>query len=271
MLLVERGYFESREKAKAAIMAREILVDGEMQDKAGVQVSSDAEITVKNKLKYVGRGGLKLEKAMKEFDISVEDKVCMDIGASTGGFTDCMLQSGARKVYAIDVGYGQLDYKLRTDKRVINLEKTNIRYLDPEVIDEKPEFASIDVSFISVELVLPVLAEHLLSGGHVVILVKPQFEAGREQVGKNGIVRDAGVHKAVIEKVAACGAALGFAPKGLTYSPITGAKGNIEYLLDMEFIGGDAAVANTADILAGFAEKADNVVKQSHENLKQQA
>lgn len=232
ILLVKKGLCPSREKAKASIMAGIVYVDGQKSDKAGNMVDEDAEIIVKSNIcPYVSRGGLKLEKSMKEWNLKLENKVCMDIGASTGGFTDCMLQNGATKVYAIDVGYGQLDYKLRIDERVVNMEKCNVRYLDPETIEEPIDFISIDVSFISLKLIFPVCAKVLADDGQIVCLVKPQFEAGREQVGKKGIVRDKNVHKEVIENVIQYAADNGFYPVGLTFSPVTGAKGNIEYLL----------------------------------------
>ena len=232
ILLVKKGLCPSREKAKASIMAGIVYVDGQKSDKAGNMVDEDAEIIVKSNIcPYVSRGGLKLEKSMKEWDLNLENKVCMDIGASTGGFTDCMLQNGATKVYAIDVGYGQLDYKLRIDERVVNMEKCNVRYLDPKTIAEPIDFISIDVSFISLKLIFPVCAKVLADDGQIVCLVKPQFEAGREQVGKKGIVRDKNVHREVIENVIHYAADNGFYPVGLTFSPVTGAKGNIEYLL----------------------------------------
>lgn len=232
ILLVKKGLCPSREKAKASIMAGIVYVDGQKSDKAGNMVDEDAEIIVKSNIcPYVSRGGLKLEKSMKEWNLNLENKVCMDIGASTGGFTDCMLQNGATKVYAIDVGYGQLDYKLRIDERVVNMEKCNVRYLDPETIAEPIDFISIDVSFISLKLIFPVCAKVLADDGQIVCLVKPQFEAGREQVGKKGIVRDKNVHREVIENVIQYAADNGFYPVGLTFSPVTGAKGNIEYLL----------------------------------------
>ena len=232
ILLVQKGLCPSREKAKASIMAGIVYVDGQKSDKAGNMVDENAEIVVKSNIcPYVSRGGLKLEKSMKEWDLNLENKVCMDIGASTGGFTDCMLQNGATKVYAIDVGYGQLDYKLRIDERVVNMEKCNVRYLDPETIAEPIDFISIDVSFISLKLIFPVCAKVLADNGQIVCLVKPQFEAGREQVGKKGIVRDKNVHKEVIENVIKYAEDNGFYPVGLTFSPVTGAKGNIEYLL----------------------------------------
>jgi len=232
ILLVKKGLCPSREKAKASIMAGIVYVDGQKSDKAGNMVDENADILVKSNIcPYVSRGGLKLEKSMKEWDLNLANKICMDIGASTGGFTDCMLQNGATKVYAIDVGYGQLDYKLRIDERVVNMEKCNVRYLDPETIAEPIDFISIDVSFISLKLIFPVCAKVLADDGQIVCLVKPQFEAGREQVGKKGIVRDKNVHREVIENVIRYAEDNGFYPVGLTFSPVTGAKGNIEYLL----------------------------------------
>lgn len=234
VLLVKNGYYQSRERAKAAIMAGIVFVDGQKSDKAGNMIDMEAEIFVKENLcPYVSRGGLKLEKSMKEFDLVLDGKTCMDIGASTGGFTDCMLQNGAVKVYAIDVGYGQLDWKLRNDPRVVNMEKCNVRYLDTETIAEPIDFISIDVSFISLKLIFPVAAKVLSEDGEIVCLVKPQFEAGREQVGKKGIVRDRKVHEEVIENVINYAAENGLYPQGLTFSPVTGAKGNIEYLLHL--------------------------------------
>ncbi len=215
-------------------MAGIVFVDGQKSDKAGNMVDTDAELFVKENLcPYVSRGGLKLEKSIKEFDLSLDKAVCMDIGASTGGFTDCMLQNGAAKVYAIDVGYGQLDWKLRSDPRVVNMEKCNVRYLDTALIEEPIDFISIDVSFISLRLIFPVAVQVLAESGEIVCLVKPQFEAGRDQVGKKGIVRDRKVHQEVIENVIGYAAANGLYPQGLTFSPVTGAKGNIEYLLHL--------------------------------------
>ena len=231
-LLVRQGYYESREKAKRAIMAGIVFVNGQKSDKAGNMIDTEAEIFVKENIcPYVSRGGLKLEKSIKMFNLDLTDDVCMDIGASTGGFTDCMLQNGAVRVYAVDVGYGQLDWKLRNDERVVNMEKCNVRYLDPETIAEPVDFISIDVSFISLKLIFPVAAQLLADDGHIVCLVKPQFEAGREQVGKKGIERDRKVHEEVIENVIKYAADNGLYPHGLTFSPVTGAKGNIEYLL----------------------------------------
>ena len=227
--------FPSREKAKASVMAGLVYVDGQRVDKPGTSVDTEAEITVKEALcPYVSRGGLKLEKALELYGFSLENATAVDIGASTGGFTDCMLQKGAKKVFAIDVGYGQLDWKLRNDPRVVNMEKTNVRYLDTDTVDSDVDFISIDVSFISLKLIFPVAAKLLADDGSLVCLVKPQFEAGRSQVGKEGIVRDASVHKEVIENVIGYGKDNGLYSHGLTYSPVTGTKGNIEYLLYMK-------------------------------------
>lgn len=227
--------FPSREKAKASVMAGLVYVDGQRVDKPGTSVDTEAEITVKEALcPYVSRGGLKLEKALELYGFSLENATAVDIGASTGGFTDCMLQKGAKKVFAIDVGYGQLDWKLRNDPRVVNMEKTNVRYLDTDTVDIDVDFISIDVSFISLKLIFPVAAKLLADDGSLVCLVKPQFEAGRSQVGKKGIVRDASVHKEVIENVIGYGKDNGLYSHGLTYSPVTGTKGNIEYLLYMK-------------------------------------
>lgn len=227
--------FPSREKAKASVMAGLVYVDGQRVDKPGTSVDTEAEITVKEALcPYVSRGGLKLEKALELYGFSLENATAVDIGASTGGFTDCMLQKGAKKVFAIDVGYGQLDWKLRNDPRVVNMEKTNVRYLDTDTVDSDVDFISVDVSFISLKLIFPVAAKLLADDGSLVCLVKPQFEAGRSQVGKKGIVRDASVHKEVIENVIGYGKDNGLYSHGLTYSPVTGTKGNIEYLLYMK-------------------------------------
>ncbi len=232
VLLVEKGFFASRERAKASIMAGIVYVDGMRVDKAGTPISTEAELFVKeDTCPYVSRGGLKLAKAMEVFSLSLKDAVSVDIGASTGGFTDCMLKNGATKVYAIDVGYGQLDWTLRNDPRVVNMEKVNVRYLEEDRIPEKVDFISIDVSFISLKLVLPVAAMLLAETGSLVCLVKPQFEAGREQVGKKGIVRDPAVHKQVIMNAIRYGRDNGLYAHGLDFSPMTGAKGNIEYLL----------------------------------------
>lgn len=235
VLLVKRGLAVSREKAKAVIMAGSVYVDNQKEDKAGTMFPDTVQIEVRgNTLKYVSRGGLKLEKAMTHFGLSLEGCICMDVGSSTGGFTDCMLQNGAVKVYAIDVGHGQLDWKLRNDPRVVCMEKTNIRYVTPEDIDEKADFSSIDVSFISLTKVLPPVYELLKDQGQVVCLIKPQFEAGREKVGKKGVVRDPAVHREVIEKVTDFASKTGFALLNLEYSPIKGPEGNIEYLLHLQ-------------------------------------
>ena len=263
VLLVEKGFFSSREKAKASIMAGIVFVDGERSDKAGNMIDTEAQITVKDNIcPYVSRGGLKLEKSMKLWNaIDLNGAVCMDIGASTGGFTDCMLQNGAKKVYAVDVGYGQLDYKLRIDPRVINMEKCNIRYIDKDTI-EPLDFISIDVSFISLKLVFPVAEALLKDSGKLVCLVKPQFEAGREQVGKKGIVRDKNVHVQVAENVVKYAVESGLKPAGFTYSPVTGAKGNIEYLL---FI--DGKLLKDEEFQDDFLRLTD-VVNASHEELE---
>lgn len=232
VLLVSRNLAESREKAKAIIMSGNVLVEGQREDKVGSTFPDDVVIEIKgNPLKYVSRGGLKLEKAMEQYGILLDDKICMDIGSSTGGFTDCMLQNGASKVYAVDVGTNQLAWKLRQDERVITMEKTNIRYLTPEQIDDKISFASIDVSFISLTKVLVPVWKLLAREGEVVCLIKPQFEAGREKVGKKGVVRDKDVHMDVISKVSSYAASIGFDCINLDYSPIKGPEGNIEYLL----------------------------------------
>ena len=232
VLLVNNGLAESREKAKRTIMAGLVKVEGRVEDKPGSAFDIDSLIEVEGKeCPYVSRGGLKLEKGIEEWGIDCKDKICVDMGASTGGFTDCMLQHGAVKVYAIDVGYGQLDYKLRTDSRVVNMEKTNIRYLDTNLIEEPIDLISIDVSFISLSHMLPVASELLADEGLVFCLVKPQFEAGREQVGKGGIVRDAKVHEEVINKVISFAEESELYPCELSYSPIKGTKGNIEYIL----------------------------------------
>lgn len=234
-ILVELNKAESREKAKALIMAGLVYVNNQKCDKAGSTCKITDDIQVRGKsIPFVSRGGLKLEKAIKVFNINLCDKICMDIGASTGGFTDCMLQHGAKKVYAVDVGYGQLDWKLRNDARVVNMERTNIRYLEKEKINEELDFFSIDVSFISLKLCLPVIKDFLKSGGTAVCLIKPQFEAGRENVGKKGVVRDAKVHVQVIEDIQSFVLDNGFIVLGLDFSPIRGPQGNIEYLIYLE-------------------------------------
>ena len=232
VILVNNGLASSRDNAKRTIMAGLVTVDGIVETKSGQKFDVDSEFKVKDKLlKYVSRGGLKLEKAIQSFSIKLNGCYAVDMGASTGGFTDCMLMNGALKVYALDVGYGQLDYKLRVDPRVINMEKTNIRYLDTTLIEEPIDFISIDVSFISLRHMFPVASEILKDTGAVMCLIKPQFEAGREQVGKKGIVRDSKVHVEVIENVIGYASDNGLYPHGLDYSPVKGTKGNIEYLL----------------------------------------
>ena len=236
VILVKQGFAPSREKAKAILMAGNVFVDGQREDKAGTTFDeSKIHIEVKGStLKYVSRGGLKLEKAMAEFPIKLTHTVCMDIGASTGGFTDCMLQNGAAKVYAIDVGHGQLAWKLRSDERVICMEKTNFRYVTPEDIGEQIDFATVDVSFISLTKILVPARNLLRSEGCMVCLIKPQFEAGKDKVGKKGVVRNPKVHEEVVHKIVDYADMIGFNVKGLTYSPIKGQEGNIEYLLFIE-------------------------------------
>ncbi len=233
VLLIQGGYAQSREKAKAIIMSGCVFVNGQREDKAGSMFEpTKARLEVKGHTsKYVSRGGLKLEKAMTAFGISLEGQICMDIGASTGGFTDCMLQNGALKVYAVDVGHGQLAWSLRTDERVVCMEKTNFRYLAPEDIPERLDFASVDVSFISLSKILLPARRLLKDEGHMVCLIKPQFEAGKEKVGKKGVVRDGAVQEEVIEKIYILADILGFIPCGLDFSPIKGPEGNIEFLI----------------------------------------
>ncbi len=257
ILLVKRGLAESREKAKAVIMSGIVYVDGQKEDKAGQTFADTANIEVRgNTLKYVSRGGLKLEKAMECFDVSVKDKVCMDIGASSGGFTDCMLQNGAKKVYAVDVGHGQLAWKLRNDTRVVVMEKTNIRYVKPEDIGESIDFASIDVSFISLSKVLPAAYNLLGECGEIVALIKPQFEAGREKVGKKGVVREKSTHIEVIQNCFAYAKENGFFVRELEFSPVKGPEGNIEYLYHL---------IKSTDIDSDIDIEA--VVNMSHEKL----
>lgn len=235
ILLVNRGLASSREKAKTMIMEGNVFVNHNREDKAGSTFPDDCIIEIHGTtLKYVSRGGLKLEKAMTHFGITLEGKVCMDIGASTGGFTDCMLQNGAVKVYSVDVGYGQFAWKLRQDPRVVCMEKTNIRYVTPEDIDDKLDFASVDVSFISLTKVLGPARALLTDHGQMVCLIKPQFEAGREKVGKKGVVRDKKVHEEVIQKIEDFCLSNGFSIHNLEYSPIKGPEGNIEYLIYIE-------------------------------------
>ncbi len=259
LLLVQKGYYPSREKAKTAIMAGLVYVNKQISDKPGTPTDVEAEIQVKNNLcPYVGRGGLKLEKALNEFVLDLEGAFCADIGASTGGFTDCMLQRGARKVYAIDVGYGQLDYKLRTDERVVNMEKTNVRYLEKSAVPEDLDFISIDVSFISLNLVFPVAVTLLKENAPLVCLVKPQFEAGREKVGKKGVVRDPATHREVLKMAEGYAMANHFTPAGLDFSPIKGPEGNIEYLMYVQHCD------TPQPLPEGLIEK---VVAASHDTL----
>ena len=259
VLLVKRGLAESREKAKAVIMSGIVYVDGQKEDKAGQTFADTANIEVRGStLKYVSRGGLKLEKAMECFDVSVKDKVCMDIGASSGGFTDCMLQNGANKVYAVDVGHGQLAWKLRNDTRVVVMEKTNIRYVKPEDIGESIDFASIDVSFISLSKVLPAAYNLLGECGEIVALIKPQFEAGREKVGKKGVVREKSTHIEVIQNCFAYAKENGFFVRELEFSPVKGPEGNIEYLYHL---------VKSCDIDIDIDIDIENVVSTAHEKL----
>lgn len=242
--LFDRGLAPSRERARAFIMAGLVYVNGDKADKAGAKVPPDAEVELRGKdHPYVSRGGLKLEKALRVFDVTPRGRVCMDVGASTGGFTDCMLQNGARKVYAVDVGYGQLAWSLRQDERVVVMERCNIRHLGPGRLDEKPDFFSIDVSFISLKLVLPVLAAFTPEEAQGVCLVKPQFEAGKELVGKKGVVRDPATHLAVLEQAASYANQSGFSVCGVDYSPIKGPEGNIEFLLCAEKSGNPAGLS----------------------------
>lgn len=260
VLLVKRGLALSREKAKAIIMAGNVYVKGQREDKAGASFAEDVQIEIKgNSLKYVSRGGLKLEKAVEQFQVNVQGKICMDIGASTGGFTDCMLQNDAAKVYAVDVGFGQFDWKLRNDDRVVCMEKTNIRYLLPEDIDDRIDFASIDVSFISLTKVLLPVKNLLTDDGQVVCLIKPQFEAGREKVGKHGVVREKSVHTEVIGMVMDYAISLNFEVLNLDFSPIKGPEGNIEYLLYLQ--------KHTEGIYKNVPVTIESIVDKSHEVL----
>lgn len=251
VLLVERGLQESRQRAQAAIMSGEVFVAGQRVDKPGTAVAEDAEVEVRGAaLAYVSRGGLKLEKAMATFPIDLTGAVCADIGASTGGFTDCMLQNGAARVYAVDVGYGQLAWKLRSDPRVVCLERTNARYLTSEQIPEPLDFASIDVSFISLKLIFPALHGLLKENGHLACLIKPQFEAGREKVGKKGVVRDPKVHLEVLEHFLEHAKESNFTVLGITYSPIRGPEGNIEYLGYLEKSDGQDQIPDLKALVA---------------------
>ncbi|MFQ3542826.1 TlyA family RNA methyltransferase [Halobacillus rhizosphaerae] len=259
LLLVEKGYMETREKAKRTIMAGLVFVDQTRIDKPGQKVDEDKEILVKGKaIPYVSRGGLKLEKAIKEFSIDLAGKVMIDIGSSTGGFTDCALQNGAELSYAIDVGYNQLDWKLRNHPQVVVMERTNFRYVtEDDLAHGKPQFASIDVSFISLRIILPVLANLMAEGGEVVALIKPQFEAGREQVGKKGIIRDAKIHAQVVDNILNFALAHGYSVYGLTFSPITGGDGNIEFLVHLK-------IAEEQEGKIMHDVKTESVVEQAH-------
>ena len=261
VLLVQQGLANSRELAKAYIMAGNVYVDGQKEDKAGTKVAVTAKLEVKGKqMKYVSRGGYKLEKAMDVFGIRLNGKICLDIGASTGGFTDCMLQNGASKVYAIDVGYGQFAWKLRNDERVVCLEKTNVRYVTHEQVPDEGDFASIDVSFISLTKVLPAVLGVLGEKGQLVCLIKPQFEAGREKVGKKGVVRDSSVHREVIEMIVEYVRTQSLGILGLDFSPIKGPEGNIEYLI---YLDKSQSGMHEDEVQA----RVDTVVAQSHKIL----
>jgi len=258
VLLVEQGYADSRTKAQAIIMSGLVYVDGQKADKAGISYEESVSVEVRNgACPYVSRGGLKLEKALKNFGIEPKGYVCSDSGASTGGFTDCLLQQGASKVFAIDVGYGQLDWKIRSDPRVVVMERTNVRYVTPEVLGEPLDLSVIDVSFISLRIVLPVIKTFLKPEGQVVCLIKPQFEAGKEKVGKKGVVRDAAVHKEVLDNFVDLTEELGFTILGLTFSPVKGPEGNIEFLAHL-----------TLDNKTGIVPDTAAVVADAHETLK---
>ena len=255
----EQGFCDSREKAKTLIMAGVVYVNNQKADKPGIQIKDDDSIEVRsNPLKYVSRGGLKLEKAMSSFDIKLDGLVCADIGASTGGFTDCMLQNGAKKVYSIDVGYGQLAWKLRTDPRVVNMERTNFRYVTKEQVPDELSFASVDVSFISLSLIVPVMRTLMRNDAYAVCLIKPQFEAGRDKIGKKGVVRDKSVHIEVVDNIIGMMLNNGFSVSGLDYSPVKGPEGNIEYLILVQ--KSDQPVNN-------LKTTAKDVVMRSHDAL----
>lgn len=262
VILVERGIAPSRERAKSMIMEGNVYVDGAREDKAGSSFADDAGIEYRgDKLKYVSRGGLKLEKALKVFPIDLKGLICMDIGASTGGFTDCMLQNGAARVYSIDVGYGQLAWNLRNDERVVCMEKTNFRYLTRGDIKDTPDFASVDVSFISLSKILPAAYDILSDEGRMVCLIKPQFEAGRDKVGKKGVVREPSVHREVIEACLGYAGENGFEVIGLDHSPVKGPEGNIEYLMYIRKTGDSAGEGTVPGI------SVENTVKAAHEEL----
>ena len=256
--LAENGLAESREKAKAVIMAGDVFVDNQKADKPGILIKGSENIEVRSSMKYVSRGGYKLEKAIQSFNINLNNKICADIGASTGGFTDCMLQNGAEKIYAVDVGYGQLAWKLRCDPKVVNLERTNFRYCTNEQIPDGLDFASVDVSFISLKIILPVLRELLKDDGECVCLIKPQFEAGKDKIGKKGVVRDKKVHIEVIDMIVSFVLQNNFIIKGLDYSPIKGPQGNIEYLIYLQ-------KSDMADNRTDITSK--EIVELSHNDL----
>jgi len=258
VLLVQRNLAESREKAKAIIMSGDVFVGGQRVDKAGTMVNLDAELSVRgNGCPYVSRGGLKLEKALRDFHVDPTGFVCSDSGASTGGFTDCLLQKGAKKVFAIDVGYGQLAWSIRTDPRVVCMERTNIRYVTPEEIGEPLDLSVVDVSFISLKIVLPAIRALLKEDGQVLCLIKPQFEAGREKVGKKGVVRDPAVHLEVLQGFVALAKQLEFTIKNLTFSPVKGPEGNIEFLGHLSRVPGDDSYPDLMEL-----------VRTAHESLK---
>lgn len=274
ILVMKNGLAPSREKAKAIIMAGEVLVNGQREDKAGMTFPDDAVITLKKSSRelfpFVSRGGLKLDKAVKAFHLDLDGKVCMDVGASTGGFTDCMLQNGAIRVYSVDVGRGQLDWKLREDPRVTVMEKTNIRYVTPEDIGERPSFVSIDVSFISLKTVLPPVRDLMTEEGELVCLIKPQFEAGRDKVGKKGVVRDPKVHAEVIREVTDFAGSIGLIPRDLEFSPIKGPEGNIEYLLHLlktPAADSETATAAEPDLHRVNDARILTIVKKAHQSL----
>lgn len=264
VLLVKKGLFSSREKARASIMAGEIFVDNQRVDKCGEKVKESSNIEFRGeKLPFVSRGGLKLQKAVKNFNIDLKDKTCLDIGASTGGFTDCMLQSGAKKVFSVDVGYGQFAWKLRTDPRVVCMERTNVRYLEPEDVGESSDFASIDVSFISLKKVVPAVLNLLNENGRIMALIKPQFEAGREKVGKKGVVREKSTHEEVVKEIAEFVQGQNTKIIALDYSPIKGPEGNIEYLIYF---------TKEKDYIQTYSENdIMNVVNSAHANLNGEA
>lgn len=263
VLLVEKGFFETREKAQRNIMAGLVFVDNQRVDKCGEKVKIDGNIEVKGEaIPYVSRGGLKLEKAINEFNIDLNEKVAMDVGASTGGFTDCMLKNNASKVFSVDVGYGQLAWELRTDSRVVSMERTNIRYVKLKDIGILLDFVSIDVAFISLKLVLPVVKELLKNMGEIVALIKPQFEAGRDKVGKKGVVRDPDTHVEVVKEIIFFAAGIGLELKGLTFSPVKGPEGNIEYLA--YFIKSGNIEIDSETVI----RKIEDIVENSHNSLK---